>query len=96
MQYARVIGSRTFVEYGYGLPRGSPWIEFIGLATVMAKQYKKAIEFGESKPGAIYEKSRILSMSAGYVAGSAPRSTNLAFGVNRVTGSTVGISLRPG
>src|SRR5436305_1787687 len=37
MQYARIIGSRAFVEYGYGLPRGSPWIEFIGLATVMAK-----------------------------------------------------------
>jgi hypothetical protein len=59
MQYARVIGSRAFVEYGYGLPRGSPWIEFIGLATVVAKQYKKLIEFGERKPGAIYEKSRI-------------------------------------
>jgi hypothetical protein len=26
----------------------------------MAKQYKKLIEFGERKPGAIYEKSRIL------------------------------------
>lgn len=60
MQYARVIGSRAFEEYGYGLPRGSPWIEFIGLATVMAKQYKKMIEFGKRKPGAIYEKSRIL------------------------------------
>jgi len=60
MQYARIIGSRAFVEYGYGLPRGSPWIEFIGLATVMAKQYEKLIEFGEMKPGAIYEMSRIL------------------------------------
>jgi hypothetical protein len=60
MQYARVIGSRAFVGYGYGLPRGSPWIEFIGLATVMAKQYMKLIEFGKMKPGAIYEKSRIL------------------------------------
>jgi hypothetical protein len=60
MQFARIIGSRAFEEYGYGLPRGSPWIEFIGLATVMAQQYKKLIEFGERKPGAIYEKSRIL------------------------------------
>jgi hypothetical protein len=60
MQYARIIGSRAFVEYGYGLPRGSPWIEFIGLATVMAKQYEKLIEFGEMKPGAIYDRSRIL------------------------------------
>ena len=41
MQYARVIDSRAFVEYGYGRPRGSPWIEFTGLATVVAKQYKK-------------------------------------------------------
>jgi hypothetical protein len=96
MQYARVIGSRAFVGYVYGLPRGSPWIEFIGLATVMAKQYKKLIEFGERNLALSTKSPVSWSMSAGYVAGSAPRSTHLAFGVNRVTGSTVGISLRSG
>jgi hypothetical protein len=46
MQYPQVIGSRTFVEYGYGLPRDSSWIEFVGLATIAAK-WCKLIEFGE-------------------------------------------------
>ena len=60
IQHAQEISSRAFAKDGYGRVHGSPWIEFVGLATVVAKHYKNMVNLNDSKPGADYDKSRFL------------------------------------
>ena len=58
--HAQKISSRAFAKDGYGRVHGTPWIEFVGLATVIAKQYKNMVKSNNSEPGADYAKARFL------------------------------------